>query len=114
MDPSRARPLLVAVTNNLMDQSRFEAAGASVGYHVEFVRSAAVGTVDPVVAFVDLEAPGADGAISNLAGRGFRVIAYGPHVDDLGMVRAHALGGAAAEHRNRVLTNLAEFLPPVV
>ena len=108
------RPLLVVVATNLMDQSRFEAAGASVGYNVEFVRSEAVGAVEPVVAFVDLEIPGADGAITDLARRGVRVIAYGPHVDDLAMVRARALGATAAEPRSRIFTNPAQFLPPVV
>jgi len=108
------RPLLVVVTSNLMDHGPFEAAGVRVGYQVEFVRSEGLADVDPLVAFVDLEAAGADGAISDLAERGVRVIAYGPHVDDLGMVRARSLGASAAEPRSRVLTNPAEYLLPLV
>ncbi len=114
MDDQVTRPLFIVVTTNLMDRGPFEAAGARVGYRVEFVRSDEVDDVEPLVAFVDLETAGADGAIGNLAGRGVRVIAYGPHVDDVGMVRARSLGAGAAEPRSRALTDPGKFLPPLV
>lgn len=114
MDDRRRLPLLLAVTSNLMDHGPFESAASRAGYRFEGVGPAAVAEVEPLVAFVDLEATGADDAIVDLAGRGVRVIAYGPHVDDIALVRARSLGALVAEPRSRVLRDPAAYLPPLV
>ncbi len=107
-------PLLVAVTSNLMDLGPFESAAARVGYRFECVGPEALDGLDPLVAFVDLETVGADDAITKLAEHGVKVIAYGPHVDDVGMLRALALGAAIAEPRSRALKDPTAYLPPLV
>ncbi len=111
MDASR--PLALVVTSNLMDVARFESAASRAGYRFA---SAEPGSVagDPLVAFVDLEGDGAEEAIASLAGAGVRVIGYGPHVDDMAMVRARALGASDAEPRSRVLRDPGAYLPPLV
>jgi len=114
MDERKHLPLLLAVTSNLMDHGPFESAAARSGYRFEGVGPAAVAEVMPLVAFVDLEAAGADDAILDLAARGVRVIAYGPHVDDIALVRARTLGAVVAEPRGRVLRDPAAFLLPLV
>jgi len=107
-------PLLTVVTSNLMDVGPFEAAAAGSGYRIEAIRADALAGLEPLVAFVDLETDGADDAISALVARGVRVIAYGPHVDDLAMSRARSLGAAVAEPRSRVLRDPSAYLPPLV
>lgn len=107
------RPLAVQVGSNLMDASRFEAAVESNGYRFE--RWAELrGDEVPVVAFVDLEDDLSDDAIRTLSERGTRVVAYGPHVDDMALVRARSLGAAAAEPRSRTLRDPGAFLPPLI
>jgi hypothetical protein len=107
------RPLAVQVGSNLMDATRFEAAAVSSGYRFERWTDLGSDRI-PAVAFVDLEAEGADDAIRVLADRGSRVVAYGPHVDDMALVRARSLGAAIAEPRSRALRDPAAFLPPLV
>jgi hypothetical protein len=107
-------PLLVAVTSNLMDLGPFESAAARAGYRFERVGPEALDDVGPLVAFVDLETAGADQAIIELARRRVKVIAYGPHVDDVGMLRALALGATSAEPRSRALKDPTVYLPPLV
>lgn len=107
------RPLVLVVTSNLMDASRLESGGAAAGYRVEVRRDAEFDSI-PLVAFVDLEHSGSDETIRVLAEEGVRVIAYGPHVDDLALVRARTLGATSAEPRSRVLRDPAAFLPPLV
>jgi hypothetical protein len=114
MDDRRRLPLLLVVTSNLMDHGPFESAASRAGYRFEGVGPVAVAEVEPLVAFVDLEATGADDAIVDLARRGVRVIAYGPHVDDVALVRARSLGALVAEPRSRVLRDPAAYLPPLV
>ena len=97
-----------------MDLGPFESAASRVGYRFECVGPAAVADLEPLVAFVDLEASGADDAIVDLAARGVRVIAYGPHVDDVALVRARSLGAVVAEPRGRMLRDPAAYLPPLV
>lgn len=108
-----SRPLALVVTANLMDSSRLEGAVTRAGYRLESRRDPHPSTT-PLVAFVDLETDGADAIIRELAGRRVRVIAYGPHVDDLAMVRAMALGAERAEPRSRLFRNPSEFLRPLV
>jgi hypothetical protein len=114
MDDRRHLPLLVVVTGNLMDVGPFEAAAAGNGYRIEAVRADALSGLDPLVAFVDLETKGADDAIGTLVAGGARVIAYGPHVDDLAMARARSLGATVAEPRSRILRDPSAYLPPLV
>lgn len=108
------RPLLLLVGTNLMDRGAFESAAERAGYAFEMVSAVQVSRPRPLVAFVDLEAEGADDAIRVLADRGVRVVAYGPHVDDMALTRARALGAAAAEPRGRVLRDPESYLPPLV
>lgn len=108
-----ARPVALVVSSNLMDRSPLEAAASEAGYRVVASRSAH-GAAAPLVAFVDLELAGADAVIRELAAGGVTVVAYGPHVDDHALVRARALGAAAAEPRSRLFRNPAAYLPPLV
>lgn len=108
------RPLLVVVTSNLMDIARFESAATDAGYRMEAVDSAGTSAVDPLVAFVDLEVLGADDAVADLAVRGVKVIAYGPHIDTFAISRARTLGAVVAEPRSRILRNPGAHLPPLV
>ena len=97
-----------------MDLSRFEAASARAGYRCEARSAEKLDEPDAVVAFVDLEAEGSDGAIVALTAQGIRVVAFGPHVDDMAMVRARSLGATVAEPRSRVFRDPAAYLPPLV
>jgi hypothetical protein len=107
------RPLLLVVSSNLMDASRFEGPAAAAGYRLE-VRSDTASSVTPLVAFIDLEHERADDSIRRLADDGVRVVAYGPHVDDHALVRAMALGAMAAEPRSRMFRDPSQYLPPLV
>ena len=108
------RPLVLVVSTNLMDVGPFEAAASRAGYSCEVHQGGDMSGKRPVVAFVDLELELADQAIEELAARGVRTIAYGPHVDAPAMVRARALGATVAEPRSRVLRDPAVYLPPLV
>jgi hypothetical protein len=108
-----SRPTLLVVTSNLIDSTRFDAAAASAGYRVEASRDGSA-TATPLVAFVDIESRTGDDAIRTLAASGVKVVAYGPHVDEMGMMRALSLGASAAEPRSRMFRNPAEYLPPLV
>lgn len=108
-----SRPTALVVTSSLLDGSRFEGPVTGAGYRLEVSPNARCSTT-PLVAFVDLEADNADGAVGDLAGEGTRVVAYGPHVDDLALTRARSLGAAVVEPRSRVLRDPAAFLPPLV
>jgi len=114
MDDRTHLPLLVVVTSNLMDVGSFESAAARSGYRFEAIKAGAIAGFEPLVAFVDLETEGADDAIGTLVALGVRVIAYGPHVDDLAMSRAQSLGAAMAEPRSRLLRDPSAYLQPLV
>jgi len=110
--PAPAPPVVI-VSDNLMDRTAIEPAIHNAGLDAVFLRS--IDRLDdtgpdPVVTFVDLEHPEADGAIRRLAARS-RVIAYGPHVDDFAMVRAQSLGADEALPRSRFFRKLPELLP---
>lgn len=112
---TRIGPLAVAFTRSLMDSSRIESAGAAAGFRVVTVRDpGALPGSGVVVAFVDLEHPDADEAVRELSGMAGRVIAYGPHVDDLAMVRARTLGAADALPRSQFFEDPASQFPTVV
>lgn len=107
------RPTALVVTASLLDGSRFEPQVRRAGYRLVTSRDGAA-DVTPLVAFVDLEVEDADGIVRDLAERGVRVVAYGPHVDDFALARARSLGAHTAEPRSRVLRNPSRFLPPLV
>lgn len=108
------RPLAVLVTRNLMDGSKVEAAGASRGYRVATVRRVDAVPEQAVVVLVDLEHPDADEAVRSFSGQAARVVAYGPHVDDIAMVRAQALGADEVMPRSRFFKDLSAHFPTIV
>jgi hypothetical protein len=113
-----ARPLVGLLSGDIMDRTRVESAADAAGYTVvSWADGTAVGAAGgrmPPAAFVDLEHPDADEVIRFLAGRGARVTAFGPHVDDFAMLRAQMLGAADAMPRSRFFRVIRDLLPPVV
>lgn len=104
------RPTVAYVGRNLMDRTRIESVAASAGYELEGWEP---GSGAPLIALVDLTAHTADDAIRELASLGVRVIAFGPHVDDIAMARAGALGAADVLPRSRFFARLADQFPAV-
>lgn len=101
---------------DLMDRSRIEAALDGSGLELWLWSSAgelerSLDERRPVVAFVDLDFAGADDAIAALAKAEVRAIAYGPHVDDVAMVRARTLGAEDAVPRSRFFASIGTYLP---
>ncbi|MEX2323089.1 MAG: hypothetical protein WEA29_04890 [Acidimicrobiia bacterium] len=111
---ARMRPLAVLVTRNLMDGSKVEAAGASRGYRVATVRRVDALPEHAVVVFVDLEHPDADEAVRSASKQAGRVVAFGPHVDDIAMVRARTLGADEAMPRSRFFRDPSAHFPTIV
>lgn len=103
-------PAFGVYTANLMDRSRF----AVEGWRVITWRTAEDIDEVPTVAFVDLQTAGAERAISRLAAAGADVYAFGPHVDDLAMIRARTLGAKDAMARSVFFRRFAELLPKVI
>ncbi len=117
VDKARAmsRPIVGVLSDDLLDTTRIEAVVSQAGYRAEVWRR--VPEVDarrPVVAFVDLSHREADDVIRAAASIGIRVIGYGPHVDDLSMVRARSLGASDAVARSRFFSSIPEWLPRIV
>jgi hypothetical protein len=108
------RPLAVVVTRNLMDAGKIESAAEAKGYRVARVDRVDAIPERAVVGIVDLEHPDADAALRALAASAGRVVAYGPHVDDLALVRARSLGAADALPRSRFFRDPAAWLPTIV
>lgn len=106
------RPVLLALASNLLDLERIEGIAGSVGYRV--VRLPTAGAETSRQAVVDLEHPDAGTVIADLAATGVKVLAFGPHVDDLAMVRARSLGADAVEPRSRFFSRLGPWLRPLV
>jgi hypothetical protein len=109
------RPVAGLFGTDLMDRTRIEDAARAAGYDLVVWR-----TVDdiaaprrPVVAFIDLAHRSADDAVRALAGSGVRVVAFGPHVDDLALARAGALGADDALARSRFFGRLGSLFPAV-
>jgi hypothetical protein len=104
------RPSALLVSRNLMDRSRIEQQAVSAGYRLEVVGE--VPTESRwAVGFVDLEHPAADAAIQALSQAAGRIIAFGPHVDDLAMTRARSLGAHEALPRSRFFKDLGAWFP---
>ena len=113
------RPLAGVYSRNLMDRSKLEIELHAAGYDVFLLRNLelagkAMSGKRPPVAFVDLENQDVDEVIRVLAGGGVRVVAYGPHVDDLAMQRARGLGASTAIARSRLFGRVADHLPQIV
>ena len=110
----RASVALVGI--DLMDRTRIEGAVAASGLSLEVWRNPAAieAGLDgrlPVLVLVDLAHVAADDAIRATVAAGVRCIAFGPHVDDIAMVRAQSLGAADALPRSRFFTRLPDLLP---
>jgi hypothetical protein len=110
------RPAVGMLSADLMDRSRVEPDVNRAGFRlVVWGSAAAIDPAEPVLAaFVDLTHPEADGVVARLAGEGVRVVAFGPHVDDLAMVRARTLGAAEAVARSAFFKSPAGHLPKLV
>ena len=72
---------------------------------------AATTGVAPALVLVDLTHVAADDAIRSFSAAGLRVVAFGPHVDDVAMARAAALGAGEVLPRSRVIRRLPDLLP---
>ena len=100
---------------NLMDRSRIEP--LVVGTGSEFVvwddSSAApflAGGRRPDLVLVDLTLSGSFEAVEQLAARGVRVIAFGPHVDRSGLLRAQQAGAGEVLARSAFFAKLGDLL----
>jgi len=107
-------PSVILVSRNLLDAAKVGEAASRVGYDLTVAARRPGGERRFTVGLVDLEHPDADEAVRTLAGTCGRVVAYGPHVDDLAMVRARTLGAAEALPRSRFFTDPAAWLPAPV
>jgi hypothetical protein len=100
---------------NLMDRSRIEP--LVVGSGSELVvwddrptASVPAGGSEPDLVLVDLTLPGALDAIAELAAVGVRVIAFGPHVDRSGLLRARQAGAGEVLARSAFFVKLGDLL----
>lgn len=108
------RPSVSLLSGDLTDRSRVEPVVVEAGFRLVVWRDAAAVDLEagrPVTAMVDLAHPDADDVIRAVAESGIRVIGFGPHVDDLAMVRARTLGAADALPRSVFFRSLARLLP---
>lgn len=111
------RGRVVVVSGDLMDRTRIESVLGDADLAMTLARNpAAVADAlaaerAPLLAFVDLTHAAADTAIRELSAAGVRVIAYGPHVDDVAMVRARSLGASDAVPRSRFFRDPGAYLP---
>ena len=108
------RPTVGLFSADLTDRSKVEPIAGAAGFGLVVwmgMGDLSRGFHRPAVAFVDLEHHEADRAIRALVDEGVRVIGFGPHVDDLAMVRARAMGAADALPRSVFLRTLDRLLP---
>lgn len=108
------RPSVGLLSQDLMDRSKIAPVVADAGFRLAvWSRSdeLALGDDRPSVAFVDLAHRDADDVIRALSDEGIRVIGYGPHVDDLAMVRARSLGASDALPRSVFFRTVGRLLP---
>ncbi len=109
------RPSVSLLSDDLLDRSKVEPVVAEAGFRLVVWRDAAavdLGAGRPVTALVDLTHPDADDVIRTIAESGIRVIGFGPHVDDMAMVRARTLGATDALPRSVFFRSLERLLPP--
>lgn len=105
--------------SNLMDRSQIEPIVKGASLQLEPWANqedvdAALAAKPPVMAIVDLEHPAADAAIVALAAGNVKTVAYGPHVDDVAMMRARSLGADEVHARSRFFRALPNLLPKLV
>lgn len=112
-------PLVALVGVDLMDRTRIEPVVKGHGY--EFVAwrnpaaiEAGLEGTPPAVVLVDLTHAAALDAIRMCTAVGVRTIAFGPHVDDIGLARARSLGAADAVPRSRFFAKLGDYLDAMV
>ncbi len=107
--------LVVLVSRDLVDRSRFEDAANGAGLRIEvWASSSKIRAFRPTAAFVDLTHPAADKALATLAEEGTRVIAFGPHVDDESFSRAADLGATTTISRSALFKSLGQHMPRAV
>lgn len=109
-------PSVALVGVDLMDRARIGEIVAAAGYTLRLLRNpaavaAATTGVAPALVLVDLTHVAADDAIRSFSAAGLRVVAFGPHVDDVAMARAAALGAGEVLPRSRVIRRLPDLLP---
>ncbi len=104
-------PSVLYVGNDLMDRSKIAAAVEAAGLRLAVADGVGVDPTGVVRAFVDLSRPTADDAIRSLARAGVTTIGFGPHVDDVALVRARSLGADDALPRSVFFRRLPELLP---
>jgi hypothetical protein len=107
------RPSAVLVSRNLLDSSRIGVAADAAGYALVTMADPPADPGRHAVGLVDLEHPDADEAVRRLTDVCGRVVAFGPHVDDLAMTRARALGADDAVPRSRFFGSLPDWFPPM-
>lgn len=111
------RPTVGLLSADLMDRSKIEPVVGAAGFRLIVWRSGSDLQPDsswPALALIDLSRNDADDAIRFLAAEGVRVIGFGPHVDDMAMVRARTLGAADAMPRSVFFRTLESLLPAPV
>ena len=116
---SQDRPVeatVALVSTNLMDRVAISNAVVAAGYSLTVWRNP--GAIEdglsrslPGFALVDLEHPFAEDALRKFSTVKISVIAFGPHVDDIALVRARALGATEALPRSRFFRRLPKLLP---
>ncbi len=114
MAPQKTKPGAAVLSTNLMDVSRIEGAARQVGWELTVWRAAAEAGEGPKMAFVDLSVEGADEVLRLLSKTQVRVVAYGPHVDDVAMTRAGLLGADEVLPRSKFFRRLPDLFPPLV
>lgn len=104
--------LVVLVSRDLVDRSRFEDAANGAGLQLEvWAARSDLRPFRPAAAFVDLTHPAAGEAVPLLAQQGTRVVAFGPHVDDEAFANAIALGADSTISRSALFKSLGQQLP---
>lgn len=107
------------VGSDLMDRARIGDAAEAAGCEMEVWRNpgaiaARLAETAPALALVDLAHPAANEAIRKVAAAGVRTIAFGPHVDDVAMAAARALGADEVLSRARFFARLPALFPRAV
>lgn len=103
----QAPPAVAAFTPDLMDRSKIMAAVPDARFVA--APEALVGLAGIDIIVVDLRQPRARPVLSQLAGSGSRVVAYGSHVDRDVLAEAQA-AGAEVYPRSQFFARLAELL----
>ncbi len=119
VDRIPGRPVAVLVGADLMDRTRIAASAEQAGHELALWRNPAAisnglaGRL-PDVAFVDLRHAAANEAIRRLSAAGVRTVAFGPHVDDVALAAAGALGATEVLPRSRFFVRLPKLFATVV